>query len=162
MRFDSLIPILEKQIKLYTSLYHLAVQKVEVIKKNDISSLNQMMTDEQKHITAITALENERIKELQKLFPSGEKTPTMRECIELADSAQKPVLENIFEQLTDILQKTKEKNNLNQELIRQSLHFVNYSLSLFKPNASSMNYGPNTGNGTESPIGTRSLFNSQA
>lgn len=53
MKFDSLISILEKQLTLYMSLYQLAVRKVDMIKTNDISSLNQIMKEEQKHITAI-------------------------------------------------------------------------------------------------------------
>lgn len=47
MKFDSLISILEKQLTLYTSLYQLAVSKVDMIKTNDISSLNQIMKEEQ-------------------------------------------------------------------------------------------------------------------
>jgi len=72
MKFDSLISILEKQLTLYMSLYQLAVRKVDMIKTNDISSLNQIMKEEQKHITAISVLENERIKDLQKRFPKRE------------------------------------------------------------------------------------------
>lgn len=163
MKFDSLIRILEKQLKLYTSLYEIAISKVDVIKGNDISTLNQMMNNEQKHITAITALENERIKELQQLFQtSSGSQPTMSECIEKADIEQKLILEDLYKNLTDLLQKIKDQNELNQELIQQSLQFVNYSLDLFQPRTKSINYGPPSGNKKATPIGSRSIFNSQA
>jgi len=161
MKFDSLISILEKQLTLYTSLYQLAVKKVDMIKTNDISSLNQIMKEEQKHITAISALENERMKDLEKLFPAKETVPTISSCVEIAEYEQKPILENLFRKLTNILQKIKEQNDLNQELIKQSLQFVNYSLNLFQPKTSAMNYGPNAEEQSANPTDVRSLFNSQ-
>lgn len=161
MKFDSLISILEKQLTLYMSLYQLAVRKVDMIKTNDISSLNQIMKEEQKHITAISALENERIKDLQKRFPKRETVPTISSCIEVAESEQKPILEDLFRQLTNILQKIKEQNDLNQELIKQSLQFVNYSLNLFQPRSNAMNYGPKAEDQSANATEVRSLFNSQ-
>lgn len=161
--FDSLIRILEKQLKLYTSLYGMALSKVDVIKKNDILTLNQMMKNEQKHITAITALENERLKELQQLFQTSTGTiPTISECIEKANVEQKVILEDLYKNLTAILQKIKEQNALNQEMIQQSLQFVNYSLDLFQPRTKTINYGPPSGNKKAIPTGSRSIFNSQA
>lgn len=98
---------------------------------------------------------------MQKLFPKRETVPTISSCIEVAESEQKPILEDLFRQLTNILQKIKEQNDLNQELIKQSLQFVNYSLNLFQPRTNAMNYGPKAEDKSANATEVHSLFNSQ-
>ncbi len=160
--FDTLIFILEKQLKLYKSLYELAGEKTEMIKSNDIDGLNRLMTDEQKHITAITALEEERIREMEKLFPDRNPLPSLTDCIQTAGPHESDRLEYLYEQLTDILHRTKERNNLNQELIRQSLQFVNFNLQLLRRTPEQITYRPPAEQKRKTAPGNpSSLFNSK-
>ena len=93
MEFKGLIQILEKELALYVSLKQLAVKKLEIIKKNDIPALNEIMQKEQKHITSITILEKERIRELERLFPDRKyRLPTIRECVKMATQAEKKTI----------------------------------------------------------------------
>ena len=85
MDFTTLITILEKELTLYKSLYEITIQKTDIVKKGDVQALNQLMTNEQKHVTSITALEKQRITELNKIFPERkENLPTISECIQVA------------------------------------------------------------------------------
>ncbi|NCU16701.1 flagellar protein FlgN [Pallidibacillus pasinlerensis] len=159
MDFITLINILEKELTLYKSLYSVAVKKTDIVKKGDVQALNQLMTNEQKHITSITALEKQRVAELNKLFPNQtENLPTITDCIDLAQGDQKAKLQSLFQSLTDVLEKTKEQNKLNHELIKNSLQFVNFSLNLFRPKIDNFNYGPNTG---KQQSNSSSIFNSE-
>ena len=117
------------------------------------------MTNEQKHVTSITALEKQRITELNKIFPERkENLPTISECIQVAQGNQKTKLQEIFQQLVKILEEIKEQNRLNHELVKHSLQFVNFSLNLFRPKFTNYNYGPNT---DKQQTTTSSIFNSE-
>ncbi len=76
MDFTTLITILEKELTLYKSLYEITIQKTDIVKKGDVQALNQLMTNEQKHVTSITALEKQRITELNKIFPERKRELT--------------------------------------------------------------------------------------
>lgn len=144
MDFSNVIATLNKQMKLYNSLYQICLQKTEIVKKGEIEALNQLMTNEQKHVTTIAVLENERINEVQRLFQGdGNELPTISQCIEYASGEQKQKLQQLFDELSGILAKIKQQNDLNQELITSSLQFVNFSLNLLRPKLDNYNYGPN-------------------
>lgn len=159
MDFTTLITILEKELTLYKSLYEITIQKTDIVKKGDVQALNQLMTNEQKHVTSITALEKQRITELNKIFPERkENLPTISECIQVAQGNQKTKLQEIFQQLVKILEEIKEQNRLNHELVKHSLQFVNFSLNLFRPKFTNYSYGPNT---DKQQTTTSSIFNSE-
>lgn len=161
MDFTRLITILKKQLQLYTSLHGLAVKKVEIIKTGDLDALNQMIKDEQTHTAAITLLENERLQTIKELFPNNNELPTMSECIDKAYPEQRPILVYLYKKLMETLQKTKEQNDLNQQLIYQSLQFVNFSLNLVQPKPESVTYGPPNGKKQTELSDTTSVFNSK-
>jgi flagellar biosynthesis/type III secretory pathway chaperone len=119
------------------------------------------MNQEQTYAATITMLENNRQQELQKMFPNQASLPTLSECIEHAEGTEKVKLTEIFSQLADIIEKIKEKNELNQQLIYQSLQFVNFSLSLFRPKQETVTYGPPNGKQPQLTQST-SMFNSEA
>lgn len=160
MTFQPLINILKKQKELYESLYLLAVKKMEIVKKNNIDALNQIMKDEQTHISAIHVLESER-EQLMEKMANGKKPFTLSDCINIANNQEKEVLTEISEQLVTLLEKLKEQNDLNQQLLYQSLQFINFSLNLLNPEASIPSYGPQgTHQGIERQP-AKSLFNSK-
>lgn len=159
MNFTNILRILENLLNEHERLYTLSLKKVDVIKQNDIEALNQIMKDEQKHVASITILENERQQELQKIFPE-KSNPTIRDCIEHAGPVDKLRLENLYQKLLTVIEKLKEQNELNQQLIYNSLQFVNFSLNLFRPKSESVTYGPPAKK--QHPKDGASVFNSQA
>ncbi|MCU9612986.1 flagellar protein FlgN [Caldibacillus lycopersici] len=163
MTFAALIKILEKQRQLHTSLYQLAVEKVEIIKNGDIHALNQMLKDEQSHAAAITMMEKERLKAIAVIFPNSSQHRTIRDCIALAEGEEKIKLIELHQELVSILENTKKQNDLNEQLIYQSLKFVNFSLNLLRPKQGAGTYAPPYGKQQQRPAnGSTSVFNSQA
>jgi hypothetical protein len=45
----------------------------------------------------------------------------------------------------DVISQIRQRNDLNQEMIYQSLQFVNLSLNLVAPQPEDFNYGPQAG-----------------
>ncbi|WAA12028.1 flagellar protein FlgN [Fervidibacillus halotolerans] len=162
MKHSGLIRILEKQLEIHTKLYDLAIKKVDIVKKGKIEALNELMKEEQKLISAIQMMENEREKELGRLYPAEEKLPTISQCIQMADQEEGPILQHVYEQLLTTLQKMKQQNELNQQLIENSLQFVNFSLQLLRPRPESLTYNRNMGKPTLQDGDAPSLFNSEA
>ncbi|UOE55115.1 flagellar protein FlgN [Cytobacillus oceanisediminis] len=141
MSAEALTATMEKLLKLHKSLYELAVKKTDIIKTGDMDALNQMLKDEQAHIAAIGRLENEREKAANSIAPMLE-SPTVSDCLNILTQPDRLKLEAITNELAELIFELKEQNFLNQQLVHHSLQFVNVSMSLFRPQPETMNYGP--------------------
>jgi flagellar biosynthesis/type III secretory pathway chaperone len=78
---------------------------------------------------------------------------------ELTGSEETEVLEMLKAALIDEVAKLKERNGLNQQLIYQSLQFINVSLDMLRPQHQNLNYGDSVGKTTK--IGM-AMFDSKA
>jgi flagellar biosynthesis/type III secretory pathway chaperone len=141
MSAEKLISTMEKLLKLHKSLYELAQKKTEKVKIGDIDALNQILKDEQAHLTAINLLENERQKYTSSLVPGTEK-PTMEDCIAVVDESARNKLDRLRSELKNMITEIQQRNELNQQMLFQSLQFVNLSLNLIAPQPEDYNYGP--------------------
>lgn len=156
MSADGLITSMEKLLQLHNSLFEIAQRKTDVIKKGDIAPLNQILKEEQALIAVIDKTEKIRIQAARNSFP-GMENPTVMDCIERMSGDDKEHLVEVASSLTTVVSELKERNLLNQQLIYQSLQFVNFSLNLLIPQQESINYGPNIG-----APNIKGIFNSEA
>lgn len=159
MSAELLISTMEKLYKLHRSLYEIAVKKTDVIKIGDIDSLQSMMKDESAHLAAIRKLEDSRQKAASEIC-SDQEIPTVSDCIRKLNGPDKDALINVTEKLAEVIFDLKEQNYLNQQLIHQSLQFVNVSLNLLRPQPDSINYGPPSKQ-KKSANSASGIFNSQ-
>ncbi|MBM7577753.1 flagellar protein FlgN [Jeotgalibacillus terrae] len=134
---QSIKTILQQQTKLHRSLLELAHQKTAVIKENNLDQLNQLIKDEQKHIQAISALENKRQQMVTNEDVQSEKDELLQVVLDL-----------------------KAVNELNQDLLTQSMQLVSLNLDLLMPQPDSMNYSKTNQDDDDKPA--RSMFDSQA
>jgi flagellar biosynthesis/type III secretory pathway chaperone len=141
MSVTTLITSMEKLLKLHKSLYELAQKKTDFVKKGDIDALDHLIKDEQTHLTAISRIEKDRLAAAKILLPDIEQ-PTVADCLEKVNESNKQKLESIRDELVEIVFHIQEKNELNQQLIYQSMQFVNFSLSLVTPQPENYTYGP--------------------
>ncbi|WP_019153845.1 flagellar protein FlgN [Robertmurraya massiliosenegalensis] len=160
MSAERLFKLMEQLLKLHKSLLGIAVKKTDIIKKSDIEPLELVLKEEQKHIAAIRKIEEEREKSTSALFPNLD-SPTIKDCIEVMDGTEKQRLTEVANNLNNVLKELKEQNHLNQQLIQQSLHFVNVTLNLFTPQPESINYSPPKGN-IKTNVKIDRFFNSKA
>jgi hypothetical protein len=158
MSTENLISVMKKLLKLHQSLYELSVKKTDIVIKGDMDALNQILRDQQAHLTAISQFESERQKNAGAILPGMDK-PTISECIEAVDGVEKETLIQLRTDLLEIVSKIKEKNELNQQMIHQSLQFVHLTMNLVAPQPMDFNYGPKAGK-TAGP--SSGLFNSKA
>lgn len=157
MSAQTIITVLEKLITLHKSLSQLADKKTTIIKEGNTDALTALLIEEQKHVKAITKLENER-EQAVLTFMSGKKS-TIDDVIEVASTAEADTLRRLKEDLINEVMKLKQQNELNQQLLITSLQFVNLSLDLLHPHDRNYNYDKNN---QESPKKMKSMFDSKA
>ena len=157
---ESLIAVLEKLYKVHESLYNLALEKTNIIKANDMESLQKLLRNEQTHVTALHTVEAERQK-LAKSFLQTNKEVTISDCIEVADPEMKEKLSFLQKEILHMVEKLQEQNELNQSLIYLSLQFVNMTIDMIQPKPESYIYGrPNASQTPKKPSFT--AFDSKA
>lgn len=153
---------LEKLVELHKSLNELALKKTEIVKQGDTEALNRLLMDEQKHIKAIEATEKERQtavtafleNEGQEAEPS-----TITRVIELLSPTDAEALNRLKEELILEAETLKEQNYLNQQLVYQSLQFVNVTLDMLLPQNKQFNYDKPA---KPKQQGSNSMFDSRA
>lgn len=159
--YQTLLTILNKELDLYKEIVELVKKQTDIIKKGDIDGLNELLKTQQKYVTSITVLEEERQKELARIFPGKRELPTITNCIEMAVDQEKVQLTRVYDDLMSVLQKIQEINELNQQLLEQSLEFVNFSMNLLRPQKDNLNYGPPNKKQTPQSTHISSVFNTE-
>ncbi|GAA0318828.1 hypothetical protein GCM10008967_06750 [Bacillus carboniphilus] len=141
---------LETLLQLHKQLLEAAQHKTEIVKKGDMDGLQQLLKQEQKLILEIDRAEKERQAISGELVPSVEK-PTLEDCLPVLSQEQQNLLIQTREELRATIAEIEMHNNLNYELIQQSLHYVHVSLNLFHPKQEAINYGPPKGPKAKAP-----------
>ncbi|SFJ45782.1 FlgN protein [Halobacillus dabanensis] len=163
MTIDTIITHMNQLKQLHDSLFSLSKKKTEALKTNDIEGIQQLLTQERKHVQAIGKIEKQRAQTVAQWsqgqgHPTAE--PTVSEILEVLQGEGKARLQDSYEGLILVLADLKQQEKLNADLTQQSLQFVNMSLDLLQPSLQSLNYG-----GQQGPSGNqskRSVFDSKA
>ncbi|WNC17838.1 flagellar protein FlgN [Brevibacillus brevis] len=131
---EMLYELLDNLIQLHKALYTLAVQKKDVLIKGNVDELVAITRQEQKLVKGITAAETARLSVVRELTAEKGFTlqdGTLAELIKLTISAEeKRRLTALRNELSRIVFELRDANELNQQLLRQSLSFVNMTLDL--------------------------------
>ncbi|WP_100333209.1 flagellar protein FlgN [Bacillus alkalisoli] len=155
MSIQNITILLEKILTLHQRLLEQAVSKTELIKSGNPDELQSLLKEEQKLVQAIGQLEIERLK----LMPNADGTITT--LIESTSGSDTNKLAQLKEELTTIVLQLKEQNELNQQLLQQSLQFINVTMNTLKGPETQVTYDKPTAK--KAPItSSRSIFDSKA
>ncbi|MFM1651268.1 flagellar protein FlgN [Brevibacillus sp. B_LB10_24] len=166
MRMDALNEVLENLLNLHRSLLALAADKKRVLLAGEIDALVEITHQEQKLIKAVTLAEQNRIEIVQELLKAkglpGTEGTIAGLLKTLTSAEEKKRLKNIREQLLGIVSELREANELNQQLLGQSLSFVNANLELLtdSPEEDFVYRKPSAN--THHPYAGRSFLNTKA
>lgn len=134
----SIQPLLETMNTLqeaHEALLELAGVKTEVLVSNNIDELNLIVNRENKWVRAIAEANQQRIQFIGSYLISRGYNPnpkiTVSDLIKVIFKAEeKQALMEAQQKLLVTIEKLKSSNVINQQLIEQSLAFVDYSLDL--------------------------------
>lgn len=117
-----------------------------------MAALDALLEKENEHVKTLRALEEER---------NQTSSLTMSELIEQAAPAEIQQLQDLQEQLKKEYLLLKQQNQLNQQLLHQSLQFVNMSMNMLIPEPEKLTYSSSKANGY-SGASSFALFDSKA
>ena len=136
---SDLINILKEQTKRFEELKGLALEKKEIIVKNEIEELQKITNLESIIVTQTNRLEKKRIAITNDiamvLGKQGEELDlkTLEEL--LPNQPEKSELAKVGKKLRKVIQELKEVNELNNSLIQNALEFIEYSLNVIRSTA---------------------------
>jgi flagellar biosynthesis/type III secretory pathway chaperone len=163
MSSELLTACMKKLVKIHQTFNELAEEKTVSLTKGDIAHLKSIMQKETVQIKQLQRVEQERIRLVQFFIQTKglvTEVGTLAEILHHVNDGEKDVLVSLQEQIVQQIGILKEKNKLNEQLIEDSLRFVNLSLDVIQPEHETGNYGrPDKAN--DEPQG-RSLFDSKA
>ncbi|GAE95065.1 hypothetical protein JCM21714_4273 [Gracilibacillus boraciitolerans JCM 21714] len=165
MSVQNIIKHLTKLIELHDSLLQVSQNKTEILKDNKIDALQKLLVQEQKHVQAINQIEQKRIDAVANWANENNLDPkaiTVSTIIEdYTTGADQQQLEQVTLKLAEQLMDIRRQEDLNKQLTKQSLQFVQLSLDMMQPSIKNINYGKSK-NQSEPTASKRSAFDSKA
>lgn len=142
---DNLIKVLEYENKLYGQLYSIAENKTGHVVKGEIENLQTLVGKEQKLIGELNKLQDVReqiLGQVAKTIGSNPQELTLSDLAAQLPAEQAEQLVQSRNKLKEIIGKLTAKNDLNQQLIRNALEYVDFSLNLLtQPAPQTPQYG---------------------
>lgn len=133
MGMTRFIELLEQLTTAHHKLNQLGKEKEQILIDSNLEQLESIIQKESMYVKVIEQLENERMEVTKRMMPHYAGTPTIQEVLPLCNDGQKEMLRKKQQQLLEQIEALQYQNALNQQLILDSLKFVNLSLDLAQP-----------------------------
>lgn len=129
---DDLGEALDKEYDIYNELSDIADKKKQIIIDGKIKELDKITIKEQGLSMTLVRLENIRGKIIDGIMKELNLTniETVSELISKLDIDSKNKLNKSKDKLIGVIKDIKSKNDLNGELIQQSLKYIDFNISL--------------------------------
>ncbi|MBD0384184.1 flagellar protein FlgN [Paenibacillus sedimenti] len=135
MSIQSLLETMDQLQEAHETLLGLAQEKTQVLVRNDVDQLNMIVNKENKWVRTITEANQQRVQLIGSYLISRGYNPnpkiTVSDLVKVIFKAEdKQALSEAQQKLLATIKELKDCNEINQQLIEQSLAFINYSLDL--------------------------------
>lgn len=133
--FEQLLDVMHSLDAAHHSMLDLAEQKKHALIRGDVEDLTRIVAKENKFIKQVGELDRQRVEAIgQYMIEKGYKPNprvTVSDLTKIVFQAEdKKRLMEAQKKLLGAIRKLREINQLNQQLIEQSLAFIDYSLDL--------------------------------
>lgn len=139
---NELKEVLLQELKIYKHMLEVTKNKTDVITSGKAKELDNITQIEQTLILNIVKLEDLRegiIENIKKQMNIKDDL-NITKLLKKLDKGQREEIEKIRDQLLEILNNIKERNNLNSVLINDSLEYINLNINLLTNAASENTY----------------------
>lgn len=135
MGIEAILEVMNKLQEAHVALLKLTKEKAPIIVRNEVEQLNNIVSKENKIVRHIAELDQQRLMAVSEYLMSRGYAPnpriTVSDLIKIIFKAEdKLLLEEAQVKLLAVIEELKQENALNQQLIEQSLAFIDYSLDL--------------------------------
>lgn len=160
----NIIQSLEQLLKIQQRLNELAEEKTELLKKNEVKKLEELLKSEELEVHLLEQAELKRqtvvAEFLRKNGIEAEDT-TLSALYPYLTGQDKQQFDKLQMKLVEVLVELKERNELNEQLTKQSLYFVNASLAMLSPESNASVTYQRPDHKTQAQ-GRQSIFDSKA
>ncbi|MDR7073156.1 flagellar protein FlgN [Fictibacillus barbaricus] len=132
METAQMTSLLERLFKSHEDLLSLGERKTEALKTGDMKALDLLLKEEDIQVKKLQVIEKERLIKFANV--------TVSDVLEQADELEKDKLFSLQEKLVKAYEALKSRNELNQDLLEQSLQYVNMTLSMVQPTGEPATY----------------------
>ncbi|HOO72326.1 MAG TPA: flagellar protein FlgN [Spirochaetota bacterium] len=137
VRTTEIIPILRKEILLYTSMLDLEIRKTDVISERQGSELDRICSDQEAIISELVIYEKARLEEIRRIVPqtmrdSDTKTVTLKELAEVVDPLLGTEVLETGRELKKVVTAFSRIQKMNQVILEDNLEFFSISLKGMK------------------------------
>lgn len=128
---ERMIEILKKQYEIYQEILKISENKTDIIVKDKIDELKEMVSREEELVKSFIPLEKERLSIVKEFGKSKgiNGIPKIPEICEYFPD-NKDELMNLRKSILDITKKISDRNEQNEKLIKNSLDYINFSVGL--------------------------------
>lgn len=144
---DKFIEIFKEELNLNKQLLDISNEKMEIIRKNDLSQLRYITHEEQNIVRQIIELEKLRDKIIKILVDSMgiDEITDIKELIKSINPEKAQELLEITDELRVVLKDLKSINDLNSTILGFALEYIELNLNLMTSVPSPNLYGKNAG-----------------
>jgi flagellar biosynthesis/type III secretory pathway chaperone len=162
---QQIINMMEKLVDVHQTLNEQGVRKTEILKTGEMKALEALMKEEEATVSQLKAFEDERNAAVDSFLEQKSILPgnvTIEALIKFVKPEEQDRLTAVHQMLLNEIVALKQRNELNQQLIQQSLQFVNLSLNMVQPQAQPTNYDRPGKQKNQTDNNRHSLFDSKA
>jgi flagellar biosynthesis/type III secretory pathway chaperone len=132
---QAMLQTIYKLQEAHDALLDLANEKTRVLVRGEVDQLNQIVNKENKWIRAISEADQQRAQAVSEYLLARGYHPNPRISVSdlikiIFKAEEKQALADAQKSLLTTIEKLRERNTLNQQMIQQSLAFVDYTLDL--------------------------------
>ena len=134
---EDLIGVLQQEYDIYKELIPIAEKKTKTIVKNDLSTLHEIIEQEQLAIDRINALEKKREEVIVNMVTVINRDPStlnLKEIVRILEKQPKEqvILSEVQKNLKSTIQRLMEINSHNKSLIDESLEMIEFNLNFIQ------------------------------
>lgn len=137
---DAIVTKIEEMIDIHGTLNELARKKTQAIIQGDMKTLDHIVNQEEAATQKLAQLEDERVRLVQDFTKDTGRGTTFTALIEQAPESEREKLQHLQARLAENVFDLKHQNDLNQDLLKQSLEWVRVNVNLFNPKPQNPNY----------------------
>ncbi len=142
---DELIQVIEEQIVLYKDIYAISSEKKNIIINNDLETLQKMNTVENSIVNQVSRLEKKRVgivSDICMVLGIAESEFTLTKLSEkLTTEDNKADILKLRDEIRSIMDNIKQVNDLNNQLIKNSLEYIDFSINIMRSVGDNMSTG---------------------
>lgn len=158
MEATALIQLLDTFIQMHQELNLLAKEKEQAVINSDLEQIEAIIQKENMYVKRLEQLERQREQMAKQVIPTGNRS--LQAMLPFFHEQDQATMIERQQTLMAEIETLQYQNALNQQLILDSLKFINLSLDLAQPVDPFAHYSDRTDEEDERPV--RSMFDTKA